>query len=221
MTAPTVNTIGQALADGLCRDDDACAALCVQLLRLLADGQPVSREHLATPLGVARDVLDATLRRIPNVAFDQRGRIVAAGLSLLPTPHHFEVNGHALYTWCALDTLMYPVVLGQSAHVASRCPISGAWVQLTVTPERVEDLDPVDTQVSVVVPDAAAACCDVRGAFCQHVHFFAGAEAGATWRATHPEAVLLSVEEAFAVARLLARTRYRTASSYYVSDIQS
>src|SRR5262249_45876982 len=149
------------------------------------DGQPVSRERLATALGVARDVVDATLRRIPNVEFDHQGRIVASGLSLLPTPHHFQVNGQALYTWCALDTLMYPVVLGQSAQVASRCPVSGAWVQLTVKPERVEALDPVDTRVSVVVPDAAAACCDVRGAFCQHVHFFARAEAGATRRATH------------------------------------
>jgi len=47
-------------------------------------------------------------------------------------------------------------------------------VRLTVMPARIETLDPLDALVSVVVPNAAAACCDVRGVFCQHVFFFAG-----------------------------------------------
>lgn len=213
MTNPTVETIGPALATGLCRDDDACTALCTQLVRLLAEGRPVSRDRLAAALGSSRVTVDATLRQVANLEADERGDIVAAGLSLLPTPHRFRVNGHDLYTWCALDTLMYPVVLGQSAQVASRCPVSGAWVRFTVTPERIIHLDPSAALVSVVVPDAAAACVDVRGAFCRHVHVFAGPDAGAAWRAAHPEVTLLSVEEAYAVARLLARTRYRTGSS--------
>lgn len=211
--SPTVETIGQALAAGLCRDDDACATLCVQLLRLLAEGRPVSRDRLAAALGSSLAMVDMTLRQVPNVEVDERGDIVAAGLSLLATPHQFQVNGHALYTWCALDTLMYPAVLGQSARVASRCPVSGIWVRLTVTPDGIADLDPADALVSIVVPNAAAACSDVRGAFCQHVHFFAGPGAGAAWRAAHPEAVLQPVEEAYAVARLLAQTRYRTGTS--------
>jgi alkylmercury lyase len=199
MTGVTVKDISARLASGLCRDDDACAALCVQLLRLLADGQPVSRDRLAAALGVSRAAVDATLRQVPNVEADGDGRIVASGLSLLPTPHQFHVNGHDLYTWCALDTLMYPVVLGQRAQVASRCPVSGAWVRLIVTPERIEEQHPSNVLVSIVVPDAAAACCDVRGAFCQHVSFFAGADAGEVWRAAHPETTLLSVEDAYIV----------------------
>jgi len=209
MTGVAVEDIGARLAAGLCRDDDACAALCTHLLRQLADGQPVSRDRLAAALGVSRTAVAATLQQVPNVEVDDRGDIIASGLSLLSTPHQFRVNGHDLYTWCALDTLMYPVVLGQSAHVASRCPVSEAWVRLTVTPVRIENLDPSDALVSLVLPDAVDACCDVRGAFCQHVHFFAGANAGAVWQAAHPKATLLSVEDAYAVARLLARTRYR------------
>ncbi len=209
MTGVTMEDIGARLATGLCRKDDTCATLCVQLLRLLAEGQPVSRDRLAAALGLARADVDATLRQVPNVEVDADGRIVASGLSLLPTPHQFHVNGHDLYTWCALDTLMYPVVIGQRAHVTSCCPVSGVPVRLTVTPERVEELDPPHALVSIVVPDAAAACCDVRGAFCQHVSFFAGADAGAVWRAAHPEITLLSVEDAYAVAHHLARTRYR------------
>jgi alkylmercury lyase len=156
--------------------------------------------------------VETTLRRVSNVELDDQGAIVAAGLSLLPTPHQFLVNGHTLYTWCALDTLMYPLVLQQTAEVSSRCPVSGRTVRLTVTPQGVEEFDPVGALVSAVVPDTAAACCDVRSAFCRHVHFFAGADTGAAWRAAHPEAVLLSVVEAHGVARRLAQTRYRVGS---------
>ncbi len=208
MTA-AVEAIGQFLAARLCREDDACAALCTQLVRLLAEGQPVSRDRLAAALGCSRAAVDATLRQVANLATDERGDIVAAGLSLVPTPHQFQVNGHALYTWCALDTLLYPLVLGQSAQVASRCPVSGTAVRLTATPTGVVDLDPAAALVSLVLPAAADACGDVRGAFCQHVHFFAGPEAGAAWQAAHPEVTLLSVEDAYTAARLLAQTRYR------------
>ncbi len=211
MTAATVEVIGPRLATSLCRADDACAALCTQLVRLLAAGQPVSRDRLAAALGSSRAAVDATLRQVTNLATDERGDIVAAGLSLVPTPHQFQVNGHELYTWCALDTLLYPIVLGQSARVASRCPVSGTAVRLTATPTGVVDLDPAAAVVSLVLP--AAACGDVRGAFCQHVHFFAGPDAGAVWQAAHPEVTLLSVEDAYIVARLLAQTRYRVSPS--------
>ena len=141
MTACTVEAIGQRLAASLWRDDDT-RALYRQLLRLLAEGRPVSRERLATALGVAREVVDATLRQYPNVEEDDQGHIVASGISLRATPHQFQVNGHALYTWCALDTLLYPVVLQQTAQISSRCPISGLIVRLTVTPEHIAHLEP-------------------------------------------------------------------------------
>jgi alkylmercury lyase len=210
MTVAELEAISLRLADGLCCDD-AAGALCTPLLRLLAGGRPVSREQLAAAVQITRAEVDRALCQFPDTEFDDQGDIIAAGLSQLPTPHQFHLNGHKLYTWCALDTLMYPVALQQRAQVASRCPVSGATVRLTVTPEGVEQLDPSGALVSIVVPDVAAMRCDTRGVFCEQVHFFAGAEAGASWRATHPEAVLLSVDDAHAVARLVAQKRYRTA----------
>jgi alkylmercury lyase len=221
MSASEVEAINQALAERLCCDDDTLAVLCTRLLRLLAEGRPVPRAHLAAALGVSRDEVDATLRQLPNLELDGQGDIIGSGLSLLPTPHQFQAKGRTLYTWCALDTLLYPIVLGQSAQITSPCPVSGVPVRLTVTPERIARLDPAGALVSVVVPDAAAACADVRGAFCRHVHFFAGPDAGAMWRAAHPEATLVSVEEAYAMARLLAQTRYRIGSPGDDSDTQS
>jgi alkylmercury lyase len=215
MAVSELETISQRLTEGLCCDDDAQATLCTQLLRLLAEGQPVSPAQLAATLQLSRAVVDQTLKQVPNVEFDDQGRIIAAGLSQVPTPHQFRANGHTLYTWCAIDTLMYPLVLQRTAQVASRCPVTGRMVRLTVTPDEVTDLDPADTLVTVVIPEAAAArCdvrCDVRGVFCQHVHFLHGPAAGAIWRAAHPGTTLLSVAESLGLVRRLAACRYRLA----------
>jgi alkylmercury lyase len=211
MTELALEATGNALVASLCRDDNAQAALCTQLLRFLSEGQPVSPARLAEALQLSPAEVEQTMRQLPNVEFDDQGRIVAAGLSLVPTPHQFRVNGHTLYTWCAIDTLMYPLVLQQTAQVASHCPVSGRVVRLTVTPDEVADLDPADTLVSVVVPEEDAARCDVRGVFCQHVHFLAGPAAGAAWRAAHPGTTLLSVTEGLGLAHRLAACRYRLA----------
>jgi alkylmercury lyase len=213
MTGATLEATSKALVESLCREDDTLAIFCTRLLRLLAEGRPVSRAHLAAALEVSREAVDTALQQLPNLEFDGQGNIIGSGLSLLPTPHQFRVNGRTLHTWCALDSLLYPIVLGQRAYITSPCPVTGRTVRLTVTPDEVADLDPADTLVSLVAPEASAACADVRDAFCQHVHFFAGPEAGATWRTAHPETTLVSVEEAYAMARLLAQTRYRIGTS--------
>ncbi len=218
MTEIALQATSTALIESLCCDDDARATLCTQLLRLLAHGRPVSPAQLAATLQESCAVVDQTLKQLPNVEFNDQGNIIASGLSLVPTPHQFRVNGRTLYTWCAIDTLMYPLVLQQTAQVSSHCPVTGRTVRLTVTPKHIADLDPVDAVVCVVVPDAAAARCDVRGVFCQHVHFLYGPPAGATWRAEHPGIALLPVEEAFGLTRLLAACRYRLPPGYTPSQ---
>jgi len=45
----------------------------------------------------------------------------------------------------------------------------------------------------------------VRGTFCQQSLFFQTEEAASPWMALHPEAVLLSVEEAAALGQIVAR----------------
>ena len=72
MTGLTVEAVGQRLAASLCRDD-ACAVLCTRLVRLLAEGRPVSPDRLAAALGSSRAAVDATLREIPNVECDDVG----------------------------------------------------------------------------------------------------------------------------------------------------
>lgn len=205
MPPASLDEIARAIANGLQCDHKA---FCLQLLRLLANGQPVAPEQIAITLGISRDELNAILRQLTDIEYDGEDNIVASGLSLIPTPHHFEINGHALFTWCALDALAYPILLQQPALVKSTCPVTGTSVRLTVTPERIEDHEPTSTVVSFVVPERAKSCCDVRGSFCCFVHFFSSSEAASAWFSEHEDAIILRVVDAYQVARLVVKYRY-------------
>jgi alkylmercury lyase len=187
----------------------------VGLLELLAAGQPVSRRDLAAALsatapgGAAPRVTDAqaeamvsaVLQRMPNVEFDVQGHIVGWGLTLAPTDHEIDFAGAGLYTWCAFDTVLFPLLLGRRAKVRSHCHATGVPIRCSVGPDRPEMVTPAGAMISLVVPDQVAGCCDVRGSFCQHVHFFASPAAASTWRTGHESGDLVSVAEAHAIAR--------------------
>jgi alkylmercury lyase len=115
--------------------------LALPLWRLLAEGSPVSLEHLATVSHRSLDEIQAQLSSL-DVRLDQEGKIVAAGVSLVPTRHQVQVGEQTLFAWCALDTLMFAPLLGRTARVISSCPVTGKEIRLTVTPEAVLDLSP-------------------------------------------------------------------------------
>ncbi len=171
----------------------------LHLLRLLAAGHPVPPERVAATLQMSRAIVHDALQQLsPRITYDAAGHIVAfGGLSLNPTAHRFEVDGRTLYTWCAWDTLFLPALLQQRARVTSTCPVTGAAIQLVVTPERITSCDPASTVVSFVTPDTATYHEDIVANFCCHVLFFRSADAGSAWLAEHDDALLLSVEEAY------------------------
>ncbi len=211
MKTRNLDEIARAVADGLregfCSDEPL---LLPELLGLLADGRAVSPEQLATRLDTSADEVRASLRRLPSVELDDNGNVVASGLTLSPTPHRFQVRGRELFTWCALDTLLFPVMLKETAQVESPCPVTGVAVKLSVTAERVEDVEPTKAVVSIVIPDASEACCDVRGAFCNEVHFFSSRDAASTWLEEHEGGVILSVDNAHQMARILAEQLFKS-----------
>src|SRR5260221_828755 len=112
------------------------------LIGLLSRGDPVTREQLATVLGRPEAIVAEALRQFEDVVYDEEGRIVGAGLSLMPTPYRFELQGRVLFTWCALDTLIFPVWLGPSAKASPACPPTGTPVHLPGSPGRLEELAP-------------------------------------------------------------------------------
>jgi alkylmercury lyase len=179
-------------------------AYFLPLIRLLADGTPVSQAQLAAAL--ERPVAEVTkvLGQFEDIVYDEDGRIVSAGLSLLPTPYRFEVNGHLLYTWCALDTLIFPVWLERPAQVSSACPVTGTPIHLRVSPERLEYLDPPSGVISLLIQEGLATCCNIREAFCAYSQFFSSREAAAPWLSQTPSAQLLPIEEAFTLGQKVA-----------------
>ena len=169
------------------------------LLRRLADGRPIETAALAAATGRPVAELDALLERF-GVERDAAGRVVGAGLTLQPTPHRFTVDGRLLYTWCALDALVFPAVLGTTAEVESPCAATGTTVRVRVGPAAVESVTPADAVVSFLLSDDER----VRRAFCDHVHFFASADAATDWLASRPAGSVRPVREAFEIGRLLA-----------------
>lgn len=192
------------LAEGLTADDSAGRHdwLFQPLLRLLANGAPVSVAEIARFTGRSEDAVRAALAAWPDTEYDETGQVVGYGITLNPTPHRFVVAGIEVYTWCALDTLVFPGLLGRSARVESPCHASGVPVTMTVHPtDGVADLAPGTAVVSLVVPDPSAS---VRTGFCTQVHFFAGRSLADEWRAEHPGATVLPVADAYRLGRELS-----------------
>jgi alkylmercury lyase len=63
------------------------------LLRLLARGEPVTACQLAGATGRSADQVRQALAALPDTEYDSLGRVVGSGITLNPTPHHFEVGG--------------------------------------------------------------------------------------------------------------------------------
>lgn len=180
-------------------------AIVGALIRRLAYGTPITRIEAATLVGCTESNLDTHLAQLPfRVKLDDEGRIVGAGLTLRPTPHEFVIDGKRLYTWCAIDTFVFAVLLGRTAQVISPCASTGHAVSVTVSPEGILAADPPEAVVSVVAPPANGR--DVRQSFCVHVNFFESHEAARSWSDEHKGAALLSLYEAFDLAREIARS---------------
>ncbi|MEU9426253.1 organomercurial lyase MerB [Streptomyces sp. NPDC048342] len=168
------------------------------LLTLLAGGEPVTVDRLAAQAGRTEDEIREVLADMPDTEYDTEGRIIGNGLTHNPTPHRYETSGRTLYAWCAMDTLVFPAMVGHTAQVTSPCRATGEPVRLTVTPDGPTHVEPATAVVSVVTPDAPTS---VRAAFCNQVHFFASADAAKDWLTEHPDASVVPVADAFEVGR--------------------
>ena len=174
----------------------------VTIVRELAKGSAVSREALAASLGWSPQRLAGLLGHACSAEYDDHGNIVGYGLTLRQTAHAFEVDGRRLYTWCALDTLIFPALLGKNAAVFSRCASTGAPIILSVALHEFRCVEPAGGVVmSLLLPEASR---DIRRSFCCNVHFFVSARVSSSWRSKHPQLQIVGVEDAFRLGRDVA-----------------
>jgi alkylmercury lyase len=66
------------------------------------------------------------------------------------------------------------------------------------------DLSPASAVVSVRLPGENTDLCHVQEDICNDGHFFVSHSVASTWPSLHPRAVLLSLEEAAELGRVLA-----------------
>ncbi|HWL84663.1 MAG TPA: organomercurial lyase MerB [Polyangiaceae bacterium] len=189
--------IGAQLAATMSAVPDGCVAFTAAV-RLLAEGAPVDIARLAHELGWSHERLEAVLAHFPNVERNQAGALVGFALTLRPTRHRFEVDARTLFTWCALDALFLPAVLGRSARVESSCAATGEPIRLRVSPEQVDELEPLGAVVSLVGPCGTD---DLRRSFCNEVSFLASADVAHGWLGAHPGSFVVPVAQAFDAGR--------------------
>ncbi|WP_219418052.1 organomercurial lyase [Pseudonocardia nigra] len=182
------------------------ARLLIRMLRLLAQGQPVTRDHAlaaTADLGIEREqvhiVLDAWTER------DDDGRIVGLGVTHNPSPHQMTVDGVRMWAWCGMDTLIFAHVLDKPIAIESTAPGTSEVVRLHASPSGVTDVDPVEAVATQRVPrndqvDFSTATA-IWGTFCHHNHFFPNRAQAEQWAAGRDDIVILSIPDAFAAAR--------------------
>ncbi len=203
MHRPALETIAERLSGQLrCEQEDLCRPIVQQVTR----GKPVTPASLRASLQVSQDELEQRLAKLPpDVEVDRAGNIVGLGVTLVPTSHRVQLGGKHLYTWCAFDTVLLPPSLHVEAQVQSTCPVTGQPITFIATPEGViRDLFPASGVMSLIVPAQRADC--TRATFCQQSLFFQSEQAASTFLADHPEALLLSIEEAAYVGQLVAQS---------------
>jgi alkylmercury lyase len=204
MQHPPLETIAKRLSVLLfCEQEDLCRPIIQQVAR----GKPVTKADLQGSLHLSLEELEQRLAHLPDTEFDDSGNIIGWGVTLLSTSHQFQLDGKALYTWCAFDTVLFPPFLQRSAQVQSSCAQTGDTISFEATPNgEVKDLTSADSVMSLIMPAERSEC--VREIFCFQSLFFQSEQAASTFLAGHPEAILLSVEEAALVGRWVAQSRF-------------
>jgi len=202
MHHPSLETIAERLSEQLrCEQED----LCRPIVHQVTSGKPVASTALQASLQMSQNELEQRLAQFPDIEFDRAGNIVGLGVTLVPTSHRFRIRGKLLYTWCAFDTVLFPPCLHTEAQVESTCPVTGQSITFVATPEgTILDLLPAGSMMSLIVPAERGDC--TRATFCQQSLLFQSEQAASTFLTTQLEALILSVEEAAYVGRLVAQT---------------
>lgn len=203
MTTTRVQSLAAAIDSARPDLTESDQQVWLSLYKLLGEGKAVSPAELAAVTELSEAEIETRLQKWPGVFRDDTDRVVGFwGLTVTEMPpHEIYLDGRKLWAWCAWDTLFLPERLDATLEVESRCPTTGRSISLHVAPEAVRSVQPSEVVVSMLEPDGQFDA-NVITSFCHYVHFFADAEAGEKWTSEHPGTFLITLEEAFHLARL-------------------
>ena len=208
----TVQGLSEAIAAANVYSNEQSRPIAVALYELLAQGEPVTVAEIAAHASVPDAVVLGKLKAWPGVFWDDQGRVVGFwGLAIPEMDIRFHAaGGKPIYAWCALDPFLIVPVIGRSARVESKDPVTGEPLTMTVTPEGIKDLSPASAVVSFIAPDKPFDF-DVIETFCHYVLNFASRESAERWASERDGIILLPVSDAFEVGRR-AWSKWRDAS---------
>lgn len=181
-------------------DPEALQRVIPASVRLLAEGEPVSVAQIADAAALPLDRVEASLRGVPDVEWTADGRVEGFGLTRRPTQHKFRVGDAEMYTWCAMDTLIFAAVLDRPVQIESPDGATGAPLRLETDGRRIVTADPPSIVVSWFFDPAGTG---FRASICQFGHFFASRESAAAWAAKYQQGGVLGLDEALDASRAL------------------
>lgn len=222
MEKPNLDELVEVLRPSFPSLDRDGQKVSVEIYRLLAQGQPVVRGQLADRVQMPLATVNEMLGRWWGIDYDDRNRIAGYwGLTIRPTQHRLEVNGQTLYAWCAWDTLFIPEILKASACIESASPATKTTVRLKLSPEGVQEVEPVGAVMSFVTPETAKVKQNVVAHFCHFVYFFESMDAGMAWTSKQPGTFLLSIDDAYALGRKINAAQYPDVSYNHAPETQT
>jgi alkylmercury lyase len=194
------------------------ARLLVLLIRLLAQrGGPLPNQEAdraLIELGIDQQTARQLIARWTERNSD--GDIVGFGVTYSPTPHRMTVGDAQMWAWCAMDTLIFAIVLDQQVAVESRSPGSGEIVRLRVDPHGILEAEPADAVVTFPARSNdqvdMSSTTAIWGTFCHHSFFFPSRAHAEQWAAGRTDVEMLPLGEGFEIAEQLAAgfLRYET-----------
>lgn len=129
-----------------------------------------------------------------------------------PTRHEVQLEDKRLYVHCALDALMYPLLVGQDAQIHSRCPECERVVEVTLKGGKLIAWAPEAAMLWLGASSQGEACgagapdfSSIRACLCPFINLFDVTEHLEAWRAKNDRVlgVLLSLPQAFSLAKAL------------------
>jgi hypothetical protein len=113
-----------------------------------------------------------------------------------------------MWAWCALDPLIFAIVLDRQVVVESTAPGTGETVRLQAGPDGIVGTDPADAVVTwpartndqVDISTTTA----IWGTFCHHSFFFPTRANAEQWAASRADIDILNLNKGFELAQKLA-----------------
>lgn len=163
----------------------------VNVQKELLKGKPLSKTKYYELIKEDRDKADSFLELWGEV--NKNDEITAfAGLSLTPTKHKFIVENITLYTWCAVDAILFTDWLQVSSHAVSADPIDNTEIELEMEVDFLLWSNPYPIYISIVEDIDA---CNIKSSFCNHVSFWASETTAKKWLNNHPNGKILTLED--------------------------